>query len=295
MATTTVTTEKFIKKSFLMWVGKEHYPTIADYVAEASAQGVSKRMPTAAMAQALAKPGTVVFLAHDEGVYTQCPNCEETAPCWDCDGTGIINAGTTLEAECTHCVAGHRTGGTGGHVTIDGAVTPWIAHWRAKMYDVAYRNANHVVSNEEMCPKCGGKGNIPCGMVFGCFVPKDIEFIVPTGAADAVRDEAAKRGFKLVEQVATAAEPIRGCGRRKAGGVYVVTKDVELDIATKNKLMEELVATGKVPDGGATLTGAFLQFIEPITIEERRFRGLKKWDLTPETAMSAELMLEAVA
>ena len=54
-------------RDLMMWVGYQHYPTIASFVNEASTLGVSKRLSKL--------PGVVlgetrVFLVHDEGVFT---------------------------------------------------------------------------------------------------------------------------------------------------------------------------------------------------------------------------------
>lgn len=70
---TTTTTE--IKRAYLMWVGSEHYPTIDDYVKEAEALGVSKRLPNENVAGKLMEPGTVIFIAHDEGKAEPCDKC----------------------------------------------------------------------------------------------------------------------------------------------------------------------------------------------------------------------------
>ena len=64
-----------IRNTYLMWIGKEHYKTIADWTDEALAQGISKRLPNAHVAAKMMEPGTVVFVAHDEGEYKECHGC----------------------------------------------------------------------------------------------------------------------------------------------------------------------------------------------------------------------------
>jgi hypothetical protein len=64
-----------IKNVYLMWVGSEHYPDIAAYVAEAEKLGVSKRLPNGNVAGKMMEPGTVIFIAHDEGNAEACPKC----------------------------------------------------------------------------------------------------------------------------------------------------------------------------------------------------------------------------
>lgn len=69
-----MTTE--LKNIYLMWVGSEHYPTIDSYCEEADKLGCSKRLPNASVAGKLLSPGTVIFIAHDEGEAEPCPECE---------------------------------------------------------------------------------------------------------------------------------------------------------------------------------------------------------------------------
>jgi hypothetical protein len=59
----------------MMWVGSESYKTIKDWTDEAIVQGISKRLPNAAVGRCLAEEGTVIFVAHDEGVFHECPDC----------------------------------------------------------------------------------------------------------------------------------------------------------------------------------------------------------------------------
>lgn len=77
-----MTTE--IEKSYLAWVGAEHYPTIDSYCAEAAEQGISKRLPSITVAKAIAAPGTVVFMAHDEHQYRPCECCVGVVECPEC-------------------------------------------------------------------------------------------------------------------------------------------------------------------------------------------------------------------
>lgn len=61
--------------SYLMWIGAAHYPTIEAYVKEAVRQGVSKRVATAETGLSMVEPGSIVYLAHDEGQYKPCKAC----------------------------------------------------------------------------------------------------------------------------------------------------------------------------------------------------------------------------
>jgi hypothetical protein len=64
-----------MENTYLMWVGSESYSTIEEWVEEAQKQGVSKRLPNANVGAALKRPGTVVFVAHDEGEWEDCSDC----------------------------------------------------------------------------------------------------------------------------------------------------------------------------------------------------------------------------
>lgn len=75
MSETKVTSKALAPQSFLMWVGKAHYPTIESYVNEAAAQGISKRVANPDVAAKLAAPGTLIYLAHDEGDRIECEHC----------------------------------------------------------------------------------------------------------------------------------------------------------------------------------------------------------------------------
>lgn len=64
-----------MEKTYLMWVGSDSYKTIDEWVEEALAQGVSKRLPNVNVGVSLKDPGTVIFVAHDEGEWRDCPDC----------------------------------------------------------------------------------------------------------------------------------------------------------------------------------------------------------------------------
>lgn len=73
-----------ITASYLMWVGAEHYGTIEDYTGEVVKMGVSKRLSNVHIARKLMEPGAVIFLAHDEHEYTECPECVGNVECGEC-------------------------------------------------------------------------------------------------------------------------------------------------------------------------------------------------------------------
>lgn len=74
----------WISEAYLVWIGSEFYPSITSYEDEAIVQGISKRIPTVAMGRKLMEPGTVVFVAHDEGKKKTCKTCAGMYECPAC-------------------------------------------------------------------------------------------------------------------------------------------------------------------------------------------------------------------
>jgi hypothetical protein len=111
--------------------------------------------------------------------------------------------------------------------------------------------------------------------VFGLFLPQAIEVIV--GGEGSPEAEAAKAaGFAPVTTATVATERKRGCGKRKPGGVYVVTK-AEGDTKAK-EAVDALRKAGIERE--VEVKGNFIRFIEPIEIHGvKRFRGLGRVEL----------------
>ena len=74
----------------LIWVGSKFYKTPADFLKEANEVGISRRIPAVPKDF---KPGTVVYLAHRQGIRNPCKNCEGVGAgdenCADCKGEGL--------------------------------------------------------------------------------------------------------------------------------------------------------------------------------------------------------------
>lgn len=322
-----------ITNSYLIWVGSEHYAGIKDWSDEAIAQGVSKRLPSPAVARELVKPGTVVFVAHDEGESTECTACQGEVDCAECrkrtqemanlraaidtqrahfkgDWESEAPKGhkrfvavreariAKLESECESCAtcegAGKVIGGTGGHIVLtDGRKWDYrqFNYW---LHQPAKFDPEKMVRERHMCATCGGTGEKPCARVFGVFLPGDIEYIL-TGEET---EEVMKRleGVKLVDAKAVKAEPRRGCGKRKPGGTYVVTS-AKGDAKAAKGVVKELVAKGILDPKGAEVNGSFVRFLDPIEVDAKRFRGIKKvsMDLLGEGADQAEMIADAIA
>lgn len=332
-----------IKNSYLMWVGAEHYAAIKDYSDEAVAHGISKRMPTVEMAMKLVEPGSVVFLAHDEGEYKDCGDCQGPMECVECRKTKTeikrleterddlaaqaealaetdakasakllarslrvgksIDEAKKAQKACELCKGkGALIGGTGGYVKLkaatDGPPSRVEVKWDYRRYNYWLHQPkvwtpDGLVTGVHMCATCGGTGRLPEGKVFGLFIPSGIEWIVPAGADETLKAEMKARGFKLVPEKTLKTEARRGCGKRKPGGVYVVTKPAA-GADKAEAILSELVDKGVVKPEGVEVSGSFVRFLSPVPIEAKRFRGMKRWSLDPAAEREAEMILEAM-
>src|SRR6185312_10967214 len=136
--------------------------------------------------------------------------------------------------------------GTGGHVLlVDDDV------WDYRRYNYWLHQPTKfdpdLVVEKHMCPACGGTGEMPNAQVFGVFVPERIEYIM-SGEEDEEKLEAVK-DFAPVGPEALVVEKKRKCGKRRPGGVYVVTTSEGAPKAA-HKALDELVEKGLVePDG----------------------------------------------
>lgn len=318
-------------ESFLIWVGSEHYSSIAEYSDEAIVQGVSKRVPGLSIAKAMSAPDSVVFVAHDEGERHDCPSCIGEVECPECRKRvseierwaarrdemtariGALEPGrqqqrvvdtaeshiSQLEKEregCADCNGrGRIEAGTGGNVHLrDGQV------WDHRRY-VYWRNRNQLerfdfrkdVRKVYLCKDCGGRGVLPNGKVFGLFVPDRIEYIAHPGEDKSAIKELEAAGVSIVSLAAAKKEAPRGCGRRKAGGFYVVTTPKMGGSKAAKETAKKLAELG-VSD--VELSGSFIKFGDEIPIKDKRFRGVKRWKLpVAEAVDAAEQIVEALA
>lgn len=316
--------------SFLMWVGSVHYKAIADYSDEAVIQGISKRVPNFALAKAMMEPGSVVFIAHDEGEKTDCGDCLGGIECPDCrksdtliraeltklkefaddEATALpparlrtwlrtqkkLEALRALQSKCDVC-SGTRLvyAGTGGWVQLkngDKYDYRWYTYWRNLARPEIFDFKKDVL-HAHMCVACGGTGASPNARVFGLFVPERIEYIAELGDAPD-KLEVIVTSATIIPASALLLESKRKCGVRKPGGVYVVTS-VAGDAAAASRALKKVEELGIDP-GAAELHGSFVRFVRPVSIREKRFRGIKHWDYAPlEAKTSAVDVLDALA
>lgn len=312
-----------IKNTHLIWIGSEHYRTIEDWVEEANSMGVSKRLPGAGMAKGLMEPGTVVFVAHDEGQTNACPECEgeiENPEVRKIQSAIVrlddeiealeeeqdLEDGEAIDPMLPRKISRRRAkrdglmselnrlpwtvlDGTGGSVVVDGE------RWDYRRYEYwlhqpARWNPEGRDVEKDMCERCGGKGRLPEGKVFGMFMPTAFEYMVPDDGLPEKAPDA--EAFKYVEPSVRKAEGRRKCGRRKEGGTYVVAS-TEGDAERAKKRLAEMVEKGQIDDLECEITGDFVRFLEPVAIHEKRFRGLKSGWLPPvEASDEAEMALE---
>lgn len=319
-----------INKAYLMWVGSEHYKDIAEWSDEAVSQGISKRLPNAAMGKALMEPGTVVFVAHDEGETTQCTHCSGNIECPDCRKRTVEMANLRaaidsakkrfagdweteatdgmkrfesvreakidkLEQECEDCAAcggkGKLKGGTGGSVTLKDGRKWDYRTFNYWLHQPTKFHAESMVATKAMCEKCGGTGEMPEAKLFGVFAPQRVEYIM---RGDETKDElAALKEFGLVRPEALKVEHKRKCGYRKPGGVYAVTDKVGTGVT--DEMVKALRERG-VDTGAVDITGNFIKFAKPIKVDVKRFRGIKQIPLgmIAAAATAAALIADAM-
>lgn len=296
-------------KPYLAWIGARYYENFEAFSKEADEQGISKRVPNLPIAKALMEEGVVIFLAHDGGEKGWCPDCSVSRKCEACEGLGKITpAGSrslpfaAVEEACEACEgSGQAIFGTGGQVILpDGTTLDYIEYWGRRKHPKKYPELVPVEGAPEpefhRCETCGGLGTVPLGSIHGMFLPQGIEYILRPSDDLKVKEEVEKVGARAVTMVEVSSERPRGCGYRKPGGTYLVTRMVgRAPAEAVEKAVEALVAKGMIEPDGAEIKGSFVRFIHPVPIPgAKRFRGIKKWSMDPEVECEAGLILEAM-
>jgi hypothetical protein len=332
--------------TYLMWVGSESYETIDEWTKEAEEQGVSKRLPNANVGMSMKNSNSVVFVAHDEGEWRDCPDCTGTIqnPEWRVLNEKIIK----LRAECRKFEKereeiGNRLGwrfdspdwddftkskaeedqknmdrllrkiakrekkiivlkekmekqdpviesGTGGKVDVINRNTGMTEMMDYRKYDYWHRQPKKFdkkwkVVKKVMCKTCGGKGQLPEGRIFGLFIPTDIEYVLRDEDTEEVRKIMNKRGFRLVDSTELSVEKERKCGYRKKGGVYAVAK------TSGEGTLEDAIKSKKIKPQGVEIKGDFIKYLSPVSIEGKRFRGVKRWEMDGNSEIEEETMM----
>jgi hypothetical protein len=332
--------------TYLMWIGSESYETMDEWIKEAEEQGVSKRLPNANVGMSMKNSNSVVFVAHDEGEWRDCPDCTGTIqnPEWRVLNEKIIK----LRAECRKfekereeigdrwnwIFGGDHWGaitkskaeedqkimdrllrkiakrektivslkeeldkhdftiksGTGGEVEVINSSTGMTEIMDYRKYDYWHRqpkkfNKKWKVVKKVMCKTCGGKGQLPEGRIFGLFIPTDIEYVLRDEDTEEVRKIMNKRGFRLVDSTELSVEKERKCGYRKKGGVYAVAK------TSGEGTLEDAIKSKKIKPQGVEIKGDFIKYLSPVSIEGKRFRGVKRWEMDGNSEIEEETMM----
>lgn len=291
-----MTPESAIQQAWLMWVGDCFYPTFEAFATEAEEQGISKRVVNPAVASALMQPGQVIFLAHKEGEQDECLDCLGEFPCPECGGSGKVLRGRGSKrkpVDCGRCGgSGTVHEGTGGSVILDGEQIPMKLFHGKKRHGL--KPEEHDVRMPITCEQCNGTGRTPRAVVHGLFIPDGAEYILRPSDDEKVREEMAKRSITLVTAAMAADEKERGCGKRKPGGTYLVTR-TEGDKPEVKDVIRELAAAGLLETDGVDVHGSFVRLLKPVRIAAKFFRGIKKWDVPAAAEGELEMVMEAIA
>lgn len=297
-----------------MWVGSDVYESPDWFVEEVrTCGGASKRIPGVGMARALSEEdaNAVIFLAHDCGDETQCPDCTGDVDCGSCrvlshkidkwraearqvearaePGEELprgkqriidirhqrIAAAQAKQKKCVWCKgAGTYRGGTGGYVIKrDGSRMPYRTYnyW---MRQPKKFDAEKEIASFHMCATCSGTGKQPHAAIFAFFAP-EIEYI-RSGREREVELEHIEP-FMQLSRSQVQKEPERLAGKRKPG-YYAVSRPS--GVRRADEVVTALKALGlDVRD--REVVGGFISLMKPLPVADmRRFRGVKRFPLS---------------
>src|SRR3954467_11925932 len=139
-----------IKNSYLMWIGSDHYATFDIWKKEAGELGVSKRLPGADVGRKLCEPGTVIFVAHDEGETHDCPDCTGTIACPECRITEQKIIG--LEEEIADLLKPYGGDEDAFHASEDNS--------KRRSLRVRQENVAEFIDKKASCGLCYGNGEV---------------------------------------------------------------------------------------------------------------------------------------
>lgn len=252
-----------IERTYLQWVGTSHFATVDEFLAEVRTKGVCKKLPNRNVAVECAKPGTLIFLAHDRGQLKECLECAELVTCPTCGGEGEING-----SRCLRCKAlGALERGTGGHALVDGETWTYVRLMQLKKNRWhEFWKSPHSIQNVHHCPACGGRGRIPLGVVFGFYMPQSVVYVAKPGEDGELLDRLAHNGVRVTYK--------RVLSRRvEPGGYYATTApSPSCPPAGMVQEIEKLVGPGVLYASGFGLLTV------PIPYQGKHFRGIKKWE-----------------
>ena len=275
-----------IERIYLQWVGTSSFATVDDYLADVKRHGVCKRLPNLNIALEVAKPGTLVFLVHDQGRACSCLACSELIVCPKCGGTGVF---LEERKSCPRCHGlGSIERSTGGSALVDGEQWPYIRLLRLRKNRASeFWKREHQIEQVQFCKVCGGRGKLPQGVVFGFFAPQSVVWI---------------RGGRQPKSALTRLQGARIAVFRKSrhfgrnlerGGYYAV-------VPPDRKCTPPVHLVNAVREmfgpGVQYAHGFFGQLNEPIPYTGKFFRGVKRWEAPPYVPEDFEPnVLEGVA
>jgi hypothetical protein len=315
-------------KCYLMWCGNEFYASTDEWSEEAVKMGVSKRVGNVAIAKKMMDENTVVLVAHNDGATVDCGRCLGRIECPACRKLNTeadrlrkqllqleentldalkpkagYQRSVRIRTERLNEIEGERLAceckgkgflkrrGTGGKVELVSGEVWDYRRYNYWLHQPETFDAESEVEDKVMCSHCGGTGEVPLGKVFGMFVPSHIEYIVDPGDDEEKLEAMRAAGAKLIPLAKVKKELPRGCGKRKPGGVYVVTKpSKEKAMSFSGDVLESL--------GGCDLHGDYVRFGTAVAIPGvKKFRGTKSFDveaLGPAVLAEIKMIQEAL-
>ncbi|KKN42112.1 hypothetical protein LCGC14_0716440, partial [marine sediment metagenome] len=234
-------------------------------------------------------------------VKENCLECLETFDCPDCTRVTDAPRGKILRGrggkrkavDCERCEGlGQVTEGTGGSVYIDGERITYKSYVGKLRHGMITDDTK--IRMPMQCDNCSATGSTPRAKICGLFVPQNSEYILrPEDEAKAL-DKLREAGIVIVPPGTVLKETVRKCGTRMPGGYYVVT-DPEAGADQSKVVIDTLVKNGLVEPEGIDVNGAFASFVTPITVTQKRFRGIKKISVPTGAARSTQDILDAMA
>lgn len=276
-----------IERTYLQWVGTSFFATVEDYLTEVEQLGVCRKLPNLNVAVEVAKPGTLIFLAHDQGRTRECLACAQLVTCPTCAGTGELD-GQALRP-CPRCHGlGALERGTGGSALVDGERWTYIRLLRLRKNRAHdFWKQEHAIEQVEFCKACGGRGKVPQGVVFGFYAPKAVVGIKGVRFGESALARLEDAGIRLLGRHALSPRTLT------KGSYYAIVppnqkRTIPTDLANA---AQELLGPGI-----QYAHGLFGRLPEPIPYSGKHFRGIKRWEVPAHIPDEPERgLLEGVA
>lgn len=217
----------------LMCVGDRFYPTAEEFITEAEKFGCSRRIAKYPLKAVVGK--SRMFLAHDGG--RDCPNCP----------VGEAKIWRAKHKECA---------GVGCAGCSEGTVMKPVGGRKPKL--VVKKGTKGTM----VCEECG----TPFPHLLSVFAWFPIDRVELIGEDLKGTIDSSDMDVHVIPKDAVVKEPLRGCGRRKIGALYVVSRPDLMEIARSGKV-EETIAHGPIT-----------VLRESVAFSSERFRSYKYID-----------------